>query len=194
MTSGLDSLLIEIRKCRECQAHLPFAPRPIIAANGEARILIMGQAPGVRVHNSGVPWDDPSGERLREWMGISSTDFYDASKVAIVPMGFCYPGKGNTGDLPPRKECSQLWHERLLSELDNVKLTVVVGRYAQAYRLGGLNKSTLTKTVSSWREFTPSCLPLPHPSPLNNRWLKKNAWFETDVVPYLKMRTNRLLS
>jgi uracil-DNA glycosylase len=194
MTSNLNSLLVEIRKCRECEAHLPLGPRPILAAHQNARILIIGQAPGIRVHESGVPWDDPSGERLREWMGISTADFYDAKKVAIVPMGFCYPGKGKTGDLPPRKECAQLWHDRLLDELKKVKFTLVIGRYAQAYRLGEQNKSTLTKTVAAWQEFTPSCLPLPHPSPLNNRWLKKNAWFEKDVVPYLKRRTKRLLS
>lgn len=193
MASDLESLLVEIRQCRECEAHLPFQPRPILAAAEQARILIIGQAPGIRVHESGVPWDDPSGVRLREWMGISSADFYDASKVALVPMGFCYPGKGSTGDLPPRKECAQLWHERILNELGNVNLTLVIGRYAQAYRLGQRNRSTLTKTVAAWREFTPAYLPLPHPSPLNNRWLKKNEWFEEEVVPYLKRRTRRLL-
>ena len=134
MNSALDSLLVEIRQCRKCETQLPFEPRPIVAVNEEARILIIGQAPGIRVHNSGVPWDDPSGKRLRQWMGISPIDFYDASKVALVPMGFCYPGKGSTGDVPPRKECSQLWHKRLLPKLNNVKFTLVVGRYAQAYR------------------------------------------------------------
>ena len=194
MTSDLNSLLIEIRKCRECEANLPLEPRPILAAHQDARILIIGQAPGIRVHESGVPWDDPSGERLRNWMGITAADFYNPKKVAIVPMGFCYPGKGSTGDLPPRKECAQLWHRRLLDKLSKVKFTLVLGRYAQTYRLGDQNKSTLTKTVAAWKNFTPSCLPLPHPSPLNNRWLKKNAWFEKDVIPYLKRRTRRVLS
>ena len=194
MKSDLVSLLAEIRKCRECEAHLPFQPRPILAAQKEARILIIGQAPGIRVHDTGVPWDDPSGERLREWMGISTADFYNANKVAIVPMGFCYPGKGETGDLPPRKECAELWHERLLDELKKVQFTLVVGRYAQAYQLREQNKPTLTKTVAAWQEFTPACLPLPHPSPLNNRWLKKNPWFEKDVVPHLKRRIKQLIS
>ena len=194
MATELASLLIEIRKCRECEAHLPFEPRPILSAHQDARILILGQAPGIRVHESGIPWDDPSGERLRDWMGISPVDFYDSKKVAIVPMGFCYPGKGSTGDLPPRKECARLWHQRLLSELNKVRFTLVIGKYAQAFRLGDQNKKTLTRTVTAWKEFTPSCLPLPHPSPLNNRWLKKNPWFEKDVVPYLRRRVKRVLS
>lgn len=193
MNDDLESLLVEVRKCRECEAHLPMGPRPVLAASQESRILIIGQAPGRRVHESGVPWDDPSGERLRDWMGISSEEFYDESRIAIIPMGFCYPGTGSSGDLPPRKECAELWHDRLLAQLPNVKLTLVIGRYAQDYRLGKGIKSTLTETVRSWKEFTPINLPLPHPSPRNNRWLKTNPWFLEDVVPYLKRRVKKLL-
>ena len=191
--SALKSLLVESRSCRECEAHLPLGPRPVLAVHAKPRFLIIGQAPGRRVHESGVPWDDLSGKRLREWMGITHADFYDASKVAIVPMAFCYPGKGKSGDLPPRPECSQLWHQRLLRQLENVELTMLVGRYAQDCRLGDVNKSTLTDTVRAWSEFTPKCLPLAHPSPLNNRWLKKNPWFEMEVLPYLRRRVKRLL-
>jgi uracil-DNA glycosylase len=193
MTDDLQPLLTDIRQCRECEAHLPHGPRPILAASTASRILIIGQAPGSRVHDSGVAWDDPSGVRLRDWMGISSDDFYDESKIALVPMGFCYPGTGRSGDLPPRKECAELWHERLLGHLTNVKLTLVIGRYAQNYRLGDKLKSTLTETVESWKDYTPANLPLPHPSPRNNRWLKKNPWFLKDVVPYLRRRIKRIL-
>jgi len=193
MADGLQSLLAEIRQCRECEAHLPCGPRPILAASKEARILIVGQAPGIRVHESGIPWNDPSGERLRDWMSISSEDFYDESKVAIVPMGFCYPGMGKSGDLPPRKECSELWHDRLFAQLTNVELTLVIGRYAQDYRLGKGVRPTLTETVKSWKEFRPANLVLPHPSPRNNRWLRNNPWFLDEVVPYLRRRVKKLL-
>ncbi len=193
MTDDLQPLLTDIRQCRECEAHLPHGPRPILAASTASRILIIGQAPGSRVHDSGVAWDDPSGVRLRDWMGISPDEFYDESKIALVPMGFCYPGTGRSGDLPPRKECAELWHERLLGHLTNVKLTLVIGRYAQNYRLGDTLKSTLTKTVESWKDYTPANLPLPHPSPRNNRWLKHNPWFLKDVVPYLRRRIKRIL-
>ena len=193
MSDPLAQLLSEIRSCTECEKHLPCGPRPIVAASETATVLIIGQAPGIRVHKSGVPWDDPSGDRLRDWTGLSKDDFYDESKVALVPMGFCYPGTGDSGDLPPRSECAELWHEQLLSQLTAVRLTLVIGQYAQKYRLGVSRKSSLTKTVEAWKEFTPANLPLPHPSPRNNRWLKKNPWFEADVVPYLRRRIKRLL-
>ncbi|MCR9197691.1 MAG: uracil-DNA glycosylase family protein [Planctomycetaceae bacterium] len=193
MSEDLSNLLTQIRSCTACAADLPCGPRPIVAAGATARILIIGQAPGIRVHQSGVPWDDPSGNRLREWMGVTSEDFYDECKVALVPMGFCYPGTGTSGDLPPRSECAELWHESLLSQLNNIRLTLVIGQYAQKYRLGSRRRSTLTKTVQAWQDFTPDNLPLPHPSPRNNRWLKKNAWFETDVLPYLQRRVKRLI-
>lgn len=193
MTSDLTSLLLEIRSCRACEEHLPQGPRPVLAASGTAKVLIIGQAPGARVHQSGVAWDDPSGDRIRDWLGVTSSQFYDASKVALVPMGFCYPGTGTSGDLPPRKECAELWHDRLLSQLTGVRLTLLVGQYAQAHQLAENRKSTLTETVRAWREYAPACVPLPHPSPRNNRWLKNNPWFLADVVPYLRRRVNRLL-
>ena len=192
--SNLPQLLSDIRACRECEAHLPHGPRPVLAASRQSRILIIGQAPGRRVHESGVAWDDPSGQRLREWMGIPAETFYDVSQVAIVPMGFCYPGTGASGDLPPRKECAELWHERLLGELQAVTFTLLIGQYAHQYRLGNARKSNLTETVKSWKEFTPSMLPLPHPSPRNNRWLKQNPWFAEEVIPYLRRRVKRVLN
>lgn len=188
----LPQLLSDIRQCRECAAHLPHGPRPIVAANSNSRILVMGQAPGRKVHETGIPWDDPSGSRLREWMGISSEDFYNESIVALVPMAFCFPGTGKSGDLPPRPECEKLWHKELLGQLPKVKLTLVIGQYAQRYRLGDQYKQTLTENVKAWREFTPACLPLPHPSPRNNRWLTKNPWFLSDVVPYLKRQIRKI--
>lgn len=190
---SLTELIVEIHNCRECETELPCGPRPIVAASEEARILIIGQAPGKRVHETGVAWDDPSGERLRDWLGIQSEQFYDSSKVAIVPMGFCYPGKGKSGDLPPRKECAELWHERLLEELTNVKLTLLVGQYAQKRYLGDRLRSNLTETVREWEEYWPKFLPLPHPSPRNNIWLSKNQWFEGAVLPRLKSRVKRLM-
>lgn len=188
----LTQLLTEIRSCRECESDLPCEPRPVLAASETAPILIIGQAPGKRVHETGVAWDDPSGKRLREWLNIDSEQFYDSAKVALVPMGFCYPGKGKSGDLPPRPECADLWHERLLSQLTNVKLTLLVGQYAQKRYLGDRTKSNLTETVRAWNEYWPAFLPLPHPSPRNNIWLSKNPWFEDDVLPRLKSRVKRL--
>ena len=190
---SLPLLLKEIRGCRHCEAHLPLGPRPILEATESAAILIIGQAPGLRVHESGVAWDDPSGDRLRGWMGISKDEFYDASKVAIVPMGFCYPGKGKSGDLPPRKECSELWHERLLKQLTAVRLTMLVGNYAQGYVLGERRKETLTRTVEAWQEYRPKNLPTPHPSPRNQAWFQRNRWFEEQLLPKLRRRVRSLL-
>jgi uracil-DNA glycosylase len=190
---SLRRLLSEIRDCRHCEKDLPCGPRPIVAADQDARILVIGQAPGLRVHQSGVPWDDPSGQRLREWMGVEPSVFYDETKIALVPMGFCYPGTGKSGDLPPRPECAELWHESLLAELENIKLTLVIGAYAQRSRLGKSRKKTLTATVQAWKEYRPACLALPHPSPRNNLWLKKNPWFVKEVLPYLKSRVKTLL-
>ena len=192
-TEKLSQLLTEIRACKHCEADLPLGARPVLAASQTAKILLVGQAPGIRVHGSGIPWDDASGKRLRQWMGVSEDDFYDESKIAIVPMGFCYPGTGSTGDLPPRKECATLWHDRLIAQMTEVKLTIVMGRYALTYVLGGRQKRNLTETVADWKSFTPDTLPLPHPSPRNNRWLKKNAWFESDVLPWLKRRVKKLM-
>ncbi|MEL6111011.1 MAG: uracil-DNA glycosylase family protein [Planctomycetota bacterium] len=193
MSETLSQLLTQIRNCRECVADLPCGPRPIVAASTTATILIIGQAPGIRVHETGVPWNDASGDRLREWMGITPEDFYDDGKIALVPMGFCYPGTGTSGDLPPRSECAELWHESLLRQLNGIRFTLLIGQYAQKSRLGDRRKSSLTRTVEEWEDYIPDNLPLPHPSPRNNRWLKKNPWFESVVVPYLRRRVKRLV-
>ena len=182
----LELLLKEVRKCTECAKHLPLGPRPILSAGTTARLLIIGQAPGTRVHASGVPWDDPSGDRLREWLGVDKKIFYDATKIAIIPMGFCYPGKGKSGDLPPRTECAPLWHGKLFEHLGEVQLTLLIGQYSQAYYLGKDQKETLTDTVRAWKEYLPRYFPLPHPSPRNNIWISKNPWFEKMALPKLR--------
>lgn len=189
----LPLLLNEIRQCRECEQHLPLGPRPVLQAGTDARILIIGQAPGRRVHESGVAWDDASGDRLRTWMGVGREQFYDANLVALVPMGFCYPGTGESGDLPPREECAKLWHESLLAHLNKVQLTLLIGSYAQQHRLSDAKGISLTATVQRWQEYAPAIFPLPHPSPRNNRWLKKNPWFASDVLPALQRRTKSIL-
>ncbi len=194
MTKKLNNLLIEIKDCRLCEDHLPLGPRPVVQASSKAKILVAGQAPGRKVHESGVPFDDASGERLRDWMGIDREIFYDASKIAIVPMGFCFPGTGKSGDLPPRPECAEAWREKLLSNLPQIELTLVIGKYAQDYHLGTLQKKNLTETVRSWKEYWKiKVLPLPHPSPRNNIWLRKNDWFEEDVLPTLKSKVQKLI-
>jgi uracil-DNA glycosylase len=186
--SELDLLLKDIRACRLCEASLPLEPRPILRANAAASLLIVGQAPGTLVHASGIPWNDASGMRLRGWLGIDRDAFYDESKVAIVPMGFCYPGRGSTGDLPPRPECSQTWHHRLLPMLPKIRLTLAIGQYAQVYFLGDTRKKSLTDSVRAWEEYLPRCFPLPHPSPRNIAWFKHNPWFDAEVVPALRER------
>ena len=189
----LDTLVREIRRCRICEAHLPLGPRPVIRASSTATILVAGQAPGIRVHQSGIPFDDPSGNRLREWMGIDRDVFYDENKIAIVPMGFCYPGSATRGDLPPRPECVATWHDRLIPALSSITLTLVIGSYAHRYYLGARRQRSLAETVRHWEQYLPDLLPLPHPSPRNNGWLKHNPWFEKEVVPALRKRVNRLL-
>ena len=186
--SPLDALLADIRVCRLCEAQLPLGPRPVLRASETSRLLIVGQAPGTKVHASGTPWDDASGKRLREWLEMDAETFYDASRIAIVPMGFCYPGKSGSGDAPPRPECRATWHPRLLPMLKQVQLTLLIGQYAQDYFLGKRRKATLTDTVRAWREYMPDHLPLPHPSPRNIGWFKANPWFEHDVVPALRER------
>lgn len=186
-------LLKEIRECSVCSDYLPLGPRPVVSASRESKILIIGQAPGTKVHHSGIPWDDASGRRLREWMGITPEVFYDTSKIAIVPMGFCYPGRGKSGDLPPRPECAPLWHKLLLDVMPNLELTLLIGQYAQAYYLKDKIKTTLTETVRASKEYLPKYFPLPHPSPRNNIWLKKNAWFEEDLIPQLSRLVHQLI-
>ena len=186
------SLLDEVRRCTICSDHLPLGPRPILQCNQSARILIAGQAPGRKVHESGIPFADASGDRLRDWLGMTSETFYDPLQVAILPMGFCFPGTGKNGDLPPRPECAPAWREKLLSYLTNVKLTLVIGQYAQAYHLPGRGAS-VTATVQSWREGWPFVVPLPHPSPRNNIWLRQNPWFGEDLLPVLKARVAEVL-
>jgi len=186
--SPLEQLTLEIRACTLCAHALPMGPRPVLQVSESARILIVGQAPGIRVHQTGVPFDDPSGNRLRAWMGIDKNVFYDAEKIAIVPMGFCYPGTGKSGDLPPRPECAPTWRAKLLDQLPQISLTLVIGQYAQAWHLGRLAKDNLTETVKAWQEFGRNVIPLPHPSPRNNIWLKKNPWFEQQVIAALQQQ------
>lgn len=190
----LADLLAEVGRCRTCAAALPLGPRPVLRAQRGARLLIIGQAPGTKVHESGVPWNDASGERLRDWLQIDREAFYDAARVAIVPMGFCYPGRlDRGGDLPPRKECAPQWHERVLAALPGVTLTLLVGSYAQAYYLGRRRKKTLTETVAAWQDYLPEIIPTPHPSWRTGGWQKRNPWFDDDVLPELRARVRALL-
>lgn len=181
----MDRLLSEISACTVCTAHLPLIPRPVVSASPTSKILIIGQAPGTKVHASGIPWNDASGKRLREWMGVDSETFYNTSNIAIVPMGFCYPRKGSSGDLPPRPECAPLWHQLLLHQMKEIQLTLLIGQYAQRYYLKDQAESTLTETVRNFEHYLPEFKPLPHPSPRNNIWLKKNLWFEANLIPIL---------
>ncbi|MEQ9447328.1 MAG: uracil-DNA glycosylase family protein [Rhodospirillaceae bacterium] len=191
---SLVKILKETRACTLCAKELPLGPRPVLRAKAGARLLIIGQAPGTKVHESGVPWNDRSGDRLREWLDLDSEAFYDENRVAIVPMGFCYPGRdAKGGDLPPRKECAPTWHPRILPLLTKIELTLLVGSYAQAFYLKKRRKGTLTDTVAAWRDYGPAFIPLPHPSWRNTAWLKKNPWFERQLVPELRKRVQALL-
>ncbi len=189
----MDSLLREISKCSACAAHLPHQPRPVVAAGVSSKILIIGQAPGRRVHESGVPWQDQSGKALRSWLGVEAEAFYNPALFALVPMGFCYPGAGKSGDLPPRPECAPLWHPRLLGRLKSVQLTLLIGQYSQAYYLGGKARENLTETVRAFRDYLPQYLPLPHPSPRNRIWLHRNPWFAAEFLPTLRQTVARIL-
>lgn len=190
----LDGLLAEIRACRHCAADLPSGPRPVLRAGATARLLIAGQAPGRLVHETGVPFNDPSGDRLRDWLGIDRDTFYDESRIAIVPQGFCFPGTDpRGGDYPPRPECAELWHPRLIPLLENVELTLCIGQYAQAFHLGARRRRTLTETVRAWRDYGPGHLPLPHPSWRNNGWIRRNPWFEAELLPHLRAEVTRLI-
>ena len=182
----MEKLLKEIRSCTLCLPHLKDGVNPVLAVAENSKIVIIGQAPGSVVHRTGIPWDDKSGQRLREWMGVTSDEFYDTSLFGIIPMGFCYPGKGKSGDLAPRKECAPLWHQRLFDGMKKVQLILLIGSYAQKYYLKEKAHRTLTDTVSEYRQYLPEYFPLPHPSPRNNIWLKKNDWFASEVLPDLK--------
>lgn len=189
-------LIDQVRHCTLCAEHLPHGVRPVLQINPKAKILIAGQAPGRKVHETGIPFNDASGDRLRDWMGINKDIFYNAEEIAILPMGFCYPGTGKSGDLPPRPECANTWRKQLLQQLPNLELILAIGQYAQAYHLP-FKKKTLTETVQCWqkslKESNPPILPLPHPSPRNNIWLKRNPWFSTDVIPVLQQRIKNIL-
>jgi uracil-DNA glycosylase len=195
LKGALEQLLSEVRSCRVCADHLPLGPKPILRARVTARLLVVGQAPGTRVHETGIPWNDPSGDRLREWLALDRERFYDESRIAIIPMGLCYPGRdARGGDRPPRKECAALWLPRILAHLPNIRLTLLVGQYAQRHYLRTLAKRSLTETVRAWREYAPDYLPLPHPSFRNLAWLARNPWFEAKLVPVLRDRVHSLLA
>lgn len=189
----MNELLREIRNCKVCEAFLPLGPKPVIATHSKSRIVVIGQAPGRIVHETGVPWNDKSGDNLREWMGVDKATFYDPEKFALMPMGFCYPGRGKSGDLPPRPECAPLWHGRLLDAMKDVRLILLVGRYAQQYYLRDTVKATLTETILLFDVYLPDYFPLPHPSPRNNIWQAKNKWFTEKVLPELKTRVKAAL-
>ena len=190
----MDKLLRQIRNCKECELHLKDGVNPVIAASPKSKVIIIGQAPGRIVHNSGIPWNDKSGDNLRNWLGIDKPTFYNANIFALMPMGFCYPGTGTTGDLRPRPECAPLWHEKLLRQMPNVKLILLIGQYAQNYYLGDNGKSNLTETVNHFKTYLPKYFPLPHPSPRNNIWQAKNEWFGLKILPELKKQIKNILS
>ena len=184
----------DIDACTLCANQLPLGPRPVIQAHPSAKILIVGQAPGTAVHHTGIPFNDPSGDRLRAWLGVDKHVFYNAEKIALVPMGFCYPGKGKGGDLPPRPECAARWREQLLGYLTQVRLTILVGRYAINWHLRPCKADTLTDVVKKWRHYAPKTIPLPHPSPRNTQWLSRNPWVKKEIVPYLQKRVADVLT
>lgn len=189
----MNALLREIRQCNVCAIHLPAGANPVMAASAESNIIIIGQAPSRIVHETGIPWNDKSGDNLRAWLGIDKATFYDSAQIALMPMGFCFPGTGKTGDLPPRPECAPLWHARLLAQMRGAQLTLLIGQYAQAQYLGSRAKATLTETVQNFQGYLPQYLPLPHPSPRNNIWQAKNPWFAAEVLPTLQRNIGGIL-
>lgn len=189
---NLNHLLGEIRSCTVCAAHLPAGPRPIVQASVTSPIVIIGQAPGRRVHESGIPWHDPSGDRLRSWLNLTDEQFYDPAVVALVPMGFCYPGSAKSGDKPPRPECAPLWHEPLLEQLPSDRLEIIIGTYAQKRYITD-RAPTLTETVARWADYLPNQVVMPHPSPRNQHWATKNPWFEAETLPAVRERVHQVL-
>ncbi len=187
----MNDLLLQIQQCKICENFIK--PRPVVFADKDSKIIIIGQAPGVKVHNSGIPWDDASGKQLRKWLGVTDEQFYDTKNFGIIPMGFCYPGKGKSGDLAPRKECAPQWHHLLLEQLPNIELVILIGMYAQKYYLKETVKRTLTDTVNSFEEYLPKYFVLPHPSPRNRFWLTKNPWFAKEVLPVLKKKVTEVI-
>jgi len=190
---SLERVAREARACRLCEAALPHTPNPVFLVGRGARLLIVGQAPGRRVHETGIPWNDPSGDTLRAWLGVDRAMFYDRTRIAIVPTGLCYPGTARAGDLPPQPECAPTWQPRFRAALPEVRLTLLIGQYAQAHYLGVMRKKTLAQTVHAFREYLPAFLPLPHPSPRNKLWLKRNPWFEATVLPALRRMIHKVL-
>ena len=193
-TTALPRLLSDVRACTTCTGHLALGPRPVLQVDARARILVAGQAPGRTVHASGVPFDDASGERLRQWLGVDRSVFYDPKLIAILPMGFCYPGTGSSGDLPPRRECAPQWRAPLLAAMPRIELTLAIGQHALEWHLPAADGTTLTDQVKAWRTHWPALLPLPHPSPRNNGWLEANPWFALEVVPALQARVRALMA
>jgi uracil-DNA glycosylase len=189
----VDALLAEVRACRACAVHLPLGPRPVVQAGASARLLLVGQAPSLTVHKTGVPWDDKSGEQLRRWLGVDRAVFYDPARIALMPMGYCYPGRGTSGDLPPRRECAALWHDKLLARMPHIQLTLLIGQYAQRHFLGKTARANVTDTVEAFADYAPRFIPLPHPSPRNTGWFKHHPWFESDVLPALRERVRLAL-
>ncbi|MGB7393168.1 MAG: uracil-DNA glycosylase family protein [Pricia sp.] len=190
----MQKLLSEIRNCEVCKAHLPLGPRPIISASAQSKIILVSQAPGRKAHEENKAYDDPSGRKLRDWLGVTEGQFYDPDNFAILPMGFCYPGKAKTGDMPPRPECAPLWHEQVWDKFDDVKLILLIGKYAQDQYLACESKKNLTENVANYGDFLPEFFPIPHPSPVNRFWTIKNPWFEKDVVPDLRSRVSAILA
>lgn len=189
----MDVLLSEIKRCKLCEPHLALGAKPIVSGSRKSKIVIIGQAPGTKVHTSGIPWDDASGKQLRRWLNVTNEQFYNEDLFAIIPMGFCYPGRGKSGDLPPRKECAPKWHQPLFDNMPKVELVILIGMYAQNYYLKDKAKGTLTETVNSYPEYLPKYFVLPHPSPRNRFWFSKNPWFEREVVPELQERVLKLV-
>lgn len=193
MSQPFGQLLKDIKSCEICKGKFPHEPNPVVSVSPKSKILVIGQAPGTKVHASGIPWDDASGRNLRKWLGVTEEQFYNPDIFGIVPMGFCYPGKGKSGDLPPRPECAPEWHDKIFSQLEKVELTLLIGLYAQNYYLGNKRKKTLTETVADFSTHLPDFMPLVHPSPRNGIWMRKNPWFETDVVPVLQSTVKRVM-